>query len=303
MKILPKIPSTLGHPASRLRMFGLAALLGACLQMNAQSPAEELLKLERPMVIGHRGYPTMAPENTLPGFELAKLTGADMVELDYHVDRDGKAIVIHDFTLDRTTDAIRAWGGENVEVVEKSIAEMQTLDAGNWYGKAFKGIHLPTLEEALEVIQKDGGVTLIERKAGSPEHIVQLLREKDLVNEVVLQSFDWDYLKGVNELLPEQILGALGPQKTWKGEKIERSERELSPRWIDAALESGVKVVGWNGQVNAEAVAYAHEKGLKVLVYTINDLDEAKELLHMGVDGIITNNTAIIWKAIALLGE
>jgi len=269
--------------------------------MKAESPAEKILNLDRPIVIGHRGYPTMAPENTIPGFELAKLTGADLVELDYHVSREGEAIVIHDYTLDRTTDSVRGWGQDDLAVVDKSIAEMVTLDAGSWYGSQYAGTRLPTLEQALEVIQKDGGVTLIERKAGGAQHIVKLLNDMDLVNEVILQSFDWDYLKEVHSLEPGQVLGVLGPQKTWKGEKIPRSKRDLSPAWIDEALKTGARVVGWNGGVNKEAVAYAHEKGLKVLVYTINDVESAQKLIKMGVDGIITNNTGLIWKAIALM--
>lgn len=271
-----------------------------CLLARATSPAEKILELDRPLVIAHRGYPTVAPENSILGFRLANLAGADLVELDYHVDRDGEGIVIHDKTLDRTTDVTAAWGGTEVKVVERSRGEMQTLDAGTWYDPMFAGVRLPTLEEAIDAIQ-EGGMTLVERKAGSAEHIVALLKEKDLVNEVIVQSFDWEYVSAVHEMLPEQVLGAIGPSRIWNGKKLSREERALSREWIDAAAETGARVLVWNAQITPETIDYAHEKGFKLYIYTINELEPAKRLLEAGVDGVITNNTAILWKAMALV--
>ncbi|MEX0326240.1 MAG: glycerophosphodiester phosphodiesterase [Puniceicoccaceae bacterium] len=265
---------------------------------QATSPAEKMLELDRPLVIAHRGYPTVAPENSIVGFRLANLAGADLVELDYHVDRDGEGIVIHDKTLDRTTDVTAAWGETDAKVVEKSRAEMQTLDAGTWYDPMFAGVRLPTLEEAIDAIQ-EGGMTLVERKAGSAEHIVALLKERDLVNEVIVQSFDWEYVTAVHEMLPEQVLGAIGPSRVWNGKKLSKKERELSREWIDEAAKTGARVLVWNAQVTPETISYAHDKGFKLYIYTINELEPAKRLLEAGVDGVITNNTAILWKAMA----
>jgi glycerophosphoryl diester phosphodiesterase len=264
------------------------------------TPAESLLNLGRPLVIAHRGYKAMAPENTLPAFALAKLAGADLVELDYHKSRDGVAIVMHDATLDRTSNAIKEWGQEGVRLADKSAAELRTLDAGAWFNPIYQGTRLPTLDEALDLIQADGGCTLIERKAGSPEHCVQLLHERNLVNQVVVQAFDWEFLTGVHALLPEQVLGALGPSRTYQGRNLSREERALSPYWIDEARKAGVRVIGWNQQVTPDTIAYAHQHGLKVWVYTINEEALALRLLEMGVDGIISDNTAIAWRALAV---
>ena len=202
---------------------GLALCSGVPMTIASASPAEDMLDTDRPLVIAHRGYPTIAPENSIVGFRLANLAGADLVELDYHVDQDGAAIVIHDETLDGTTDVTAAWGGTEVKGVERSREEMQTLDAGSWYDPMFAGIRLPTLEEAIDAIQ-EGGMTLVERKAGSAEHIVALLKERNLVNEVIVQSFDWEYVKAVHELLPEQVLGAIGPSEVWMGEMLSEKE-------------------------------------------------------------------------------
>ncbi len=271
--------------------------------MAATTPAERVMEKDRPLVIAHRGYPAIAPENTLPAFALGKLMGADMVELDYHVTRDGVAVVIHDATLDRTTDSVAQWGQEEVRLEDKSALEVSHLDAGSWYDPRYAGTKLPTLEEALNLIQADGGMCLIERKGGAPAHIVEFLKDRKLINQVVLQSFDWDYLKEVHALQPDQVLWALGPQKYWEGEKLEKEDRELSPEWIDRALETGARLVVWNQQVNEEALEYAHGKGIKIVVYTVNELEPAQQFLEAGVDGLITNNAGLIWKAMATLKE
>ena len=289
--------------------FRPATLLVALLAMTATShsfsagepsPAERLLRMNRPLVIGHRGFNVLAPENTLPSFRFAKVAGADMVELDYYLTKDGVPIVIHDRDLDRTTDAVAKWGGSKIPVESKTAEELRTLDAGKWFGPQFAGTKLPLLTEALDLIQQGGGVTLIERKGGDAANCVKLLRDRKLINQLVVQSFDWTYLQDFHAQEPQQILGALGPSGTRAGKKLTDAEKALNPQWIDDAKKAGASVVGWNKQVSRAAVDCAHQQGLKVWVYTINDAAQASELLDMGVDGIITDNTSAIWRAIAL---
>ena len=100
---------------------------------TAGSPAERLLQSPRPLVIAHRGYSAMAPENTLLSFERGVASGADMVELDYHHSKDDALMVLHDYTLDRTTDATNRWGGSKLKVADKTLAELKQLDAGKWF--------------------------------------------------------------------------------------------------------------------------------------------------------------------------
>ena len=263
------------------------------------SPAEQLLNAPRTLVIGHRGYCQIAPENTLPSFKLAKTAGADLVELDYYHTKDGELIVIHDATLDRTTDAVAKWGGSKIGVETKTLAELKTLDAGSWFDPEFAGTRLPTLKEALDLIQ-DGNVTLIERKGGDAAACVKLLNERKLINRVIVHAFDWKYLADFHQLEPRQVLSALGPVGTRDGKKLTEQEKILNESWVDEALKAGVRAMGWNHQVTKEAVAYAHQKKLKVWIYTINDPAEANRLLDLGVDGIITNNTSLIWRTVAL---
>jgi glycerophosphoryl diester phosphodiesterase len=265
-------------------------------------PALKLVASPRPLVIGHRGYSQIAPENTLPSFKLAMAAGADLVELDYYHSKDGKLVVIHDGTLDRTTDATNRWAQKKIKVESKTAAELQSLDAGKWFDPKYAGTRIPLLAEALDTIAS-GRVTLIERKAGAAPACVKLLRDKKLVNRVIVQSFDWGYLRAYHEQEPEQVLGALGPpSQICDGTKPTGIPKELSIAWLDELKKTGAKVAVWNEKVSREAVQLAHQRGLKVWVYTINDPAVANKLLDMGVDGLITNDTSLMRKTIATRG-
>lgn len=272
---------------------------GTCLASVSASPAETLLDRERPLVIAHRGYSELAPENTLPAFRYALTSGVDLIELDYQVTRDGIPVALHDATLNRTSNAGEKWSGEAMRVAERTAAELDELDAGSWFHARFTGTPVPRLTEALDFIQGGGGVTLIERKAGPADALVALLRERELVNEVIVQAFDWEFLSEVHARQPDQVLGALGPPQSLDGRKLSRNEKELDTQWIDRAKEAGARVIGWNRQVSSDAVAYAHRQGLEVWVYTINEQPVAEWLLELGVDGIISDNPAVVWKALA----
>ena len=208
-------------------------------------PAWTVLNSVRPLVIAHRGYSSMAPENTLPAFERALAAGADLIELDYHHTRDGQLIVIHDGTLDRTTDAVQRWGGSHLRVSDRTLGELRELKAGAGFEPPYPGTRLPTLIEAMAVIQR-GSVTLIERKAGDASACVELLRQQGLVNRVVVQSFDWDYLRDYRRLDPDQVLGALGPPGSHDGRELSDAEKALSPAWLDVIRTLGAQVAVWN---------------------------------------------------------
>jgi glycerophosphoryl diester phosphodiesterase len=258
-----------------------------------------LLAGKRALVIGHRGYSAFAPENTLPAFQLALEAGVDLVELDFRQSADGQLVVFHDPDLDRTTDARLRWGGKHIRVESMTAAEIRTLDAGHWFDSKFAGTAVPLLSEALDVIQPSG-IALLERKSGDVETTAQLLESKRMVGRVIVQSFDWSFLKGLHERLPQQPLGALGPLSGLPGvKKAPGVFGQLTGRWLRALRQTGASVVVWNKQVSRTAVRQAHEQGLRVWVYTINRPELAQKLLDIGVDGLITNNPALIWKTMA----
>jgi glycerophosphoryl diester phosphodiesterase len=261
------------------------------------STVEKLLELKHPLVIGHRGYCGIAPENTLPSFQLALSAGADLVELDYQHSKDGVPVVIHDHILDRTTDARKRWR-RRMKVSQTMAAEIQTLDAGTWFDCRFSDAKIPLLTEALDLICGSGKVALIERKSGDAATVAELLRKRNLLNRVVVIAFDWRFLRQLHALEPSLLLGALGPPvRLSNGRRPTRIRRGLAVRLKDL-VKTGAKLAVWNHRVSKGAVQIAHRRGLRVWVYTINDARQALQLTARGVSGIITNNVDAIAKTL-----
>lgn len=269
--------------------------------MNAGTrprPALALLSAERPLVIAHRGYSALAPENTLPAFNLAIEAGADLVELDYRHTRDRVPVVIHDQTLDRTTDARRRWRRKRIQVRATRVSDLQKLDAGGWFDTHFSGTRIPLLREALDYICRQDGVPVIEHKSGAPEDCARLLRERDWINRVIVMSFDWAYLRVFHALQPDQVLGALGPPvRLASGRRPTPGRKKLETRWLDRISKTGSRIVIWNRRVSRASVAVAHDRHLRVWIYTVNTPKLATHLTEQGVDGIITNHVGLIRQA------
>lgn len=259
---------------------------------------EKLIERKQPLVIGHRGYCAVAPENTLPSFRLALDAGADLVELDYQHSKDGVPIVIHDRILDRTTDARKKWKRRRIKVSRVTAGELQTLDSGKWFDAKFAGTKVPLLSEALDFICGNGGIALIEHKSGDPGTLAKLLRERSFINKVVVISFNWKFLRELHKLEPQLVLGALGPPvRLTNGRRPTHIRRGLGIRLNDLK-KTGARLAVWNRKVSKRAVLKAHQRGLQVWVYTVNEARLARQLVARGVSGIITNEIAIITRAV-----
>src|SRR5262245_51347936 len=161
----------------------------------------------RPLIVGHRGAMGYAPENTFASYERAVALGVDAVECDVHLSADGVPVVIHDHTLDRTTD-----GAGPVQAL--TLAELKRLDAGAWRGAEFAGQRLPTLDELLAwcagrtalSIELKNGPTFYE---GLAERIVELVRAHGMVGQANVISFDHLAVRRVKELEPRLMTGVL----------------------------------------------------------------------------------------------
>jgi len=259
---------------------------------------QKITTADRPLVIAHRGFSMAAPENTEAAFRLALLAEPDLVELDYYHSSDQVPVVFHDRTYDRTTDAIVRWGEEKVPVRAKPFEAIRQLDNGAWFSKNFAGSRVLSLDEALDVIQP-GSVTLVEHKEGDAKTLFDLLTRKNMLHDVFVQSFDWDFLAAFRAVAPSVPLGALGPPSHLDGRKLEPAERALDADFLNRLQKAGASVAGWNTQVDSASVAEAHRRGIKVWTYVINDLPTALRMLEIGVDGLISDNPAMAWKAVA----
>src|SRR6478672_10933751 len=163
--------------------------------------AQTLINGSKVLIIAHRGNSSVAPENTLPAFQSAIDAKADLVELDYYHAADGVPVVIHDEILDRTTNSEDVFGKPKLVVGSYSSPDLRKLDAGTWFDEKFINVRIPTLVESLDLIQS-GSITLVERKQGDAETVVRLLKEKNLLDKVVVQGFDWEYVARCRELAP-----------------------------------------------------------------------------------------------------
>jgi len=242
--------------------------------------ARELIHRRDPVLIGHRGLPDAAPENTLPSFAAALEHAPDFIELDYRHSGDGRPMVIHDEKLDRTTDARRRFGGQDILIGTKSARELAELDAGSWKDARFAGTVLPTLEAALDLMTPKTCV-MIERKDGDAATLVNLLHARRLTERVIIQAFDWRFIDDCRRLDPTIPTGLLG-------------SGPLDAEKIAQAKKIGAEVVGWKEQDLDEAgLVAARREGFKVWSWTVNKEQRARELVSWGLNGLITNHCDI----------
>ena len=240
------------------------------------SPALALVSQPKVLIIAHRGNSSVFPENTLPAFESGVQVGADLVELDYHHSLDGIPVVLHDEILSRTTDADDLFGKPEPLVHQFPIAELIRLDAGAWFDLKFAGTRLPTLEESLGMIQK-GSVTLVERKAGDAATCIKLLEKQKLLDRLVVQSFDWEYVSQCRQLAPHLVLAALG-------------SKPLNEKRLEMAIATGAQIIAWDHkEISRREIEAIHARGKRAWVWTVDDPDRARALITAGIDGIITN--------------
>ncbi|NYI03375.1 glycerophosphodiester phosphodiesterase [Allostreptomyces psammosilenae] len=238
-----------------------------------------------PTVIAHRGASSAAPENTIVANEVARRAGADLLEIDVQPSADGVPVVIHDSTVDRTTDGSGA-------VRKLTAAQIGALDAGSWFAPSFAGEEVPTFEAVLEDLRARGGDLLLEIKgAHSREEVatlVELIRAYGLTDRVFVQSFEVAALQYTRELAPELPLGLLRSTLDADPVAISRQLGLSAYNPSDAALAT-----------RPDVVDALHAAGVAVMVWTVDSPARWEALDAAGVDGIITNRPAELvgWNA------
>ncbi|MHA1652851.1 MAG: glycerophosphodiester phosphodiesterase [Candidatus Thorarchaeota archaeon] len=214
------------------------------------------------LVIGHRGAAAHAPENTLSSFETAWKMGADMVELDIQLTSDGEMVCVHDYDLERVC-------GVKQLVSETSLEEIRRLDAGD-------GSRIPLLAEVLDFCRGKIGVNIEIKVPDIEEQALNMVLERDMRDSVMFSSFFQQTLRHLRELDSFIQTGVL------------YSEPPESP--VQYALDFGATSINpLFFTLTPKIVEQAHDAGLKVFPWTVNDEDMILEMLKMGVDGIISD--------------
>jgi glycerophosphoryl diester phosphodiesterase len=258
--------------------------------LAAMSLAPQALAVE---IIGHRGASYDAPENTLPSFKLGWERNADAVELDIYLTKDGKIVVIHDDNTKRTA-------GADKRVVEQTLAELRSLDAGRWKGEQWAGTRIPTLEEVLAIIPA-GKRLFIEIKCG-PEILPELqtlLDRSGKRGQVVIISFGFDVVERAKKRFPEvPVYWLYGFSEREKQAYGNPSLADLIAKAKSAGLD-GLDV-NYQGPFGTEFVEQLAAARMKLYVYTVDSPDDARRLAAMGLAGITTNRPGYLRKELGI---
>ncbi|MFF2953397.1 glycerophosphodiester phosphodiesterase family protein [Kitasatospora sp. NPDC057965] len=261
------------------------------LKVTALAPGGWLRPAGSPLtVFAHRGASSAAPENTLDSDEVARRGGAEWIENDVQPSKDGVPYVLHDDTVNRTTNG-------KGRIRDLTAAQLDALDAGSWFGPTYAGARVPSLAAQLEDLRTRGGNLLLEIKGAHTRdevaRIVKEVRDHGMTGRVFVQSFEVDALRYTRELAPELPLGLL------------RGDLDADP----VAISKELGLSAYNPADGALAsrpgvVKDLHAAGVAVNVWTVDSAARWKALEAAGVDGIITNRPAELagWNSAWLQG-
>jgi glycerophosphoryl diester phosphodiesterase len=237
------------------------------------------LDLPRPTIFAHRGASAYAPENTLVAFELAVAQKADAIEFDVKLSSDDQVVVIHDQTVDRTTNGTG-------RVQDLPLAALQELDAGSYFDSAYQGESIPTLSQVFETVGRKLFINIELTNYSStsdflPERVAELTRLHGLVDNIIFSSFNPMVLRRIHRILPTVPIGFLTHPglssiigRTWFG-KLMIDYQAFHPELRDASQD---------------LVKNMHQSGHRVHVYTVNNVNDMARLFSYDVDGIFTDD-------------
>ena len=234
--------------------------LAAC--VSAPEPGEPRSLDRRPLdctVVAHRGWSAQAPENTLAAIAAAVGAGAGGCEFDVYRSRDGVVVLMHDKTVDRTTDGTG-------KVTDLPLARLKTLDAGSWKGARFTGEKIPTLEEALNLLKGTGCTAVVEIKMeGISRKVIDAIRAAGMVEEAAIIAFNPTVVKEVRTLEPDLPCGWLS------GKKLTGTTEERADWITDQARKCGTRLVDLSHKMLCPGlIAELHRRGFTVWTWTVN---------------------------------
>lgn len=236
-----------------------------------------------PLIIAHGGFAGQYPNNTLPAINAAIALGVDYVEVDLNLSKDDEVMVIHDSTVDRTTN------GEG-RVRDLTLKQLKALDAGSWFHDRFSGVQIPTLEEILPLFKNSQSRLCLEFKLnadgqadeGIESRVVDLVRKHGLLDRIIVTSFSKNVLRQIKTLEP----GIPTSYDPCNQEYEACSVRQLCL----LTLSCGSHILSCRHKViDEDFVTEPRLLGVRVWAWTVNDPDRMRYLISVGVDGILTD--------------
>jgi glycerophosphoryl diester phosphodiesterase len=272
-------------------------LPGVCALILTAAPAQAAPASDAPLPVAHRGASADAPENTLAAADKARELGIEWVENDVQRTRDGELVIMHDDTLNRTTDVEEVFPDrEPWKVADFTAQEIAQLDAGGWFGEEYEGEPVPTLGEFLDRMTVNHQKLLLEIKhprlyPGIEKDVLEelsnegWLRPRPVKEKLIVQSFGTDTVRTVHELYPAVKTGFLGAPAVGELEEYAAFTDQINPRHTDVT-PAYVEAV--------QSVKGAHGKPLEVFTWTVDEAPTAVRLAETGVDGIISNRPDVV---------
>lgn len=255
----------------------IALFLTISIMLSEQNPT--YMSIGQTLVSAHRGESRHAPENTIPAIMLAIENEADYVEIDVRLTKDGQVILMHDADTKRTTD-------KKLIVKDSTYDELLTLDAGSWFAPEYAGTRIPTLEEVIELCK--GKIMLnIELKpadnSGNLETAVaKLITDNDMENQCIITSFNQRSIMTIKNENPDIVTGYI---------YTFGYSNNIEYRYMDVLSIS-------SRYLTRDVVTGAHRKGIIVAAWTVNNVQEMRRMVAIGVDNIITDNTPLAKRVI-----
>ena len=245
--------------------------------------------MNTPLIIGHRGASAVAPENTLAAFREAVAVGADGIEFDVRLTRDGVPVVIHDSTLRRT-------GGLSQRIADVTSSELAKVDVGSWFSRSFANESVPSLAELFELFQSNDSTLYLEMKCDSPaeyaplaEACCRLIAEHGLKERVMIECFQLPALRFVDSNI--KTVALFEPS-------ISTPSVLSDQRIINKATEVGAVAIALHHRLARRGlVEKAKAARLHVAVWTVDDPSWIERARTLGIDALITNKPANLIKS------
>jgi glycerophosphoryl diester phosphodiesterase len=268
----------------------IAVLIGAVVRKRFSPTFQTpVLHQTQQWVFAHRGGRSLGPENTLHTFQKALESGAHVLELDVRLTKDGHLVVIHDATVDRTTNGTGAVGSLSLDEIGRLDAAFDySADGGRTYPLRNTGVTIPRLAEVFERFPNSPvNIELKDDSLTAAETLCRLVTEYDVTQKIIVASFHSRVIRHFRSICPDTPTAATAGETGWFALLSRlRLENFYCPH--AAALQVPEEAYGFP-LVTQRFVDAAHNRGLKVHVWVVNDPSEKQKYLNMGVDGIITD--------------
>ncbi|MBA2299874.1 MAG: hypothetical protein H0W22_03775 [Chloroflexi bacterium] len=247
----------------------------------------------RPLVIAHRGHSLEVPENTLAAYRRAIELGTEMIEADVNLTRDGELVMIHDWTLDRTTS-----GSGNVR--EATLDEVRGLDAGSWFGPEFTGLRVPTTAETIDLARDSGVMMCFEVKGADPDEadeialrLVDLLASRDALGWALMSSYHHRAMARARARVPELMLA---PERLPDDVPAEPAEALRQAQALEARI-----IQNHYALLTPELVDHLHRADVAVWAWPTTEPQSIVDSIAVGADAVMGDDVTAMVEAVSRL--